>query len=195
MVDLKCPKCNSENTQVEPMKVFNKDVKEMWWMIVILSILGIAIHPVVLFFAFVVIAFLIIVNIILKIRYRNKWSVRCNRCGYEFSVDKPGKESRTENIVAESRTENYLERKTEIADGRADIAEETNFAVELTDTGLEKDRIIKTIRIITGLGLSQAREMTENIPVVVKDGISREEAENIKKELESAGARVDLKQI
>jgi hypothetical protein len=89
MVDLKCPKCGSDNTQRVKLEVFNKDVKSLWWMIVVLVVLGVAIHPIVLLFAFAVILLLIIVNMIHKHNNRNHWILQCSRCGYQFTITNP----------------------------------------------------------------------------------------------------------
>lgn len=79
-------------------------------------------------------------------------------------------------------------------DAGAGAAEEkTEFDVELTDTGASKLNVIKAIRAITGLGLKEAKEMAESAPKVVKEQASKDEAEDIKKQLEEAGAKVTLK--
>ena len=76
----------------------------------------------------------------------------------------------------------------------ADAAEEqTEFDVELTDFGSSKLNVIKAIRELTGLGLKEAKELVEGAPNVVKEQISKDEAEEVKKKLEEAGAKVTLK--
>ena len=78
--------------------------------------------------------------------------------------------------------------------GAAEAAEEqTEFNVMLTDIGAKKINVIKAVRGITGLGLKEAKELVESAPSAVKEGVTKEEAEGIKKELEEAGASVELK--
>jgi large subunit ribosomal protein L7/L12 len=69
----------------------------------------------------------------------------------------------------------------------------TEFNVVMTAFGDNKINVIKEIRAITGLGLKEAKEMVEGVPVTVKESISKDEAEKIKKKLEEAGAKVELK--
>ncbi len=71
--------------------------------------------------------------------------------------------------------------------------EQTEFDVELTDAGGQKIKVIKAIREITQLGLADAKNVVEGAPKVIKESISKEEAEEIKKKLEEAGAKVTLK--
>ncbi|PLX86812.1 MAG: 50S ribosomal protein L7/L12 [Desulfuromonas sp.] len=76
----------------------------------------------------------------------------------------------------------------------ADAAEEkTEFDVVLTSAGEKKINVIKVVRAITGLGLKEAKEMVDGAPNTVKEGASKDEAEDIKKQLEEAGAGVELK--
>ena len=75
----------------------------------------------------------------------------------------------------------------------APVEEKTEFDVELTSAGDKKIQVIKAIREITSLGLADAKKLVEDAPKVVKEGISKEEAEEIKKKLEEAGAGVALK--
>jgi large subunit ribosomal protein L7/L12 len=78
--------------------------------------------------------------------------------------------------------------------GAAEPAEEqTEFDVELSDAGAKKINAIKAIREITQLGLADAKALVEAAPKVVKEGVSKEEAEEIKKKLEEAGAKVTIK--
>jgi large subunit ribosomal protein L7/L12 len=80
------------------------------------------------------------------------------------------------------------------AGGAAEAAEEqTEFDVELTDAGAKKINAIKAIREITQLGLADAKALVEAAPKVVKEAVSKEEAEEIKKKLEEAGAKVTVK--
>jgi large subunit ribosomal protein L7/L12 len=72
-------------------------------------------------------------------------------------------------------------------------AEKTEFDVVLTAIGDKKIQVIKKVRELTGLGLKDAKDMVEGAPKAVKEGLPKEEAEKIKKELEEAGATVELK--
>ncbi|MBS1537581.1 MAG: 50S ribosomal protein L7/L12 [Bacteroidetes bacterium] len=71
--------------------------------------------------------------------------------------------------------------------------EQTEFDVELTEGGAQKLNVIKAIREITGLGLKEAKDLVEGAPKIVKEQAPKEEANNIKKKLEEAGAKVTLK--
>lgn len=71
--------------------------------------------------------------------------------------------------------------------------EKTEFDVVLADAGAKKINVIKEVRAITGLGLKEAKELVESAPKAVKEAASKEEAEEIKKKLEEAGAKVELK--
>lgn len=75
--------------------------------------------------------------------------------------------------------------------GAAEV--QTEFQVVLTDAGANKINVIKEVRAITGLGLVEAKNLVEALPKPVKDGVSKDEAEKIKKQLEDAGAKVELK--
>jgi len=71
--------------------------------------------------------------------------------------------------------------------------EKTEFDVILKDAGAKKINVIKVVRQITGAGLKDAKAMVDNVPATIKEGVSKEEAEEIKKQLEEAGATVELK--
>ena len=71
--------------------------------------------------------------------------------------------------------------------------EKTEFDVVLVDAGAKKINVIKVVRALTGLGLKEAKEAVEGTPSTLKEGISKEDAEAAKKELEEAGAKVELK--
>ena len=71
--------------------------------------------------------------------------------------------------------------------------EKTEFDVELTEVGDQKVKVIKAVKDATGLGLKEAKEVVDGAPKVVKEGISKEEAEALKKQLEEVGATVTLK--
>ena len=75
----------------------------------------------------------------------------------------------------------------------AAVEEQTEFNVVLAAMGEKKVEVIKVVRAITGLGLKEAKDMVEGAPQVVKEGASKEEAEKFKKDLEAAGAKVELK--
>jgi len=78
--------------------------------------------------------------------------------------------------------------------GEAAAAEEkTEFDVHMSSFGSNKVSVIKAVRAITGLGLKEAKDMVEGAPTTVKEGASKEDAEEIKKQLEEAGASVELK--
>ncbi len=72
-------------------------------------------------------------------------------------------------------------------------AEQTEFTVMMTGFGEKKVGVIKAIRGITGLGLKEAKAMVEGAPVAVKEGVAKDEAEDVKKQLEEAGASVEIK--
>ena len=71
--------------------------------------------------------------------------------------------------------------------------EKTEFDVILADAGSSKINVIKTVREITGLGLKEAKELVESAPKAIKEGVGKEEAEDVKKKLEGAGAKVEVK--
>lgn len=71
--------------------------------------------------------------------------------------------------------------------------EQTEFTVMLAETGPKKINVIKEVRAITGLGLKEAKELVEAAPKAVKEGCEKAEAEELKKKLEAAGAKVELK--
>ena len=75
----------------------------------------------------------------------------------------------------------------------AEVEEKTEFDVELTEIGSEKVKVIKVVREITGLGLKEAKDTVEGAPKVIKEGISKDEAEEVKKKLEEVGAKVTVK--
>ena len=80
-----------------------------------------------------------------------------------------------------------------MAGGAAPVEEKTTFTVVLASSGANKIQVIKEIRTITNLGLKEAKDLVEGAPKTVKEGISKEEAEDIKKKLEAQGAKVELK--
>mgnify|MGYP000393914801 CR=1 FL=1 len=80
------------------------------------------------------------------------------------------------------------------AGGEAAAAEEkTEFDVVMTSFGSNKVAVIKAVRAITGLGLKEAKEAVEGAPTTLKEGVSKEEADQVKKQLEEAGAAVEIK--
>ncbi|MCE4980591.1 MULTISPECIES: 50S ribosomal protein L7/L12 [Mammaliicoccus] len=72
-------------------------------------------------------------------------------------------------------------------------AEKTEFDVELTSAGDSKIKVVKAVKEATGLGLKEAKEVVDNAPKVVKEGLSKEDAEALKEKLEEVGASVELK--
>ena len=80
------------------------------------------------------------------------------------------------------------------AGGEAAAAEEkTEFDVELTEVGPNKVKVIKVVREVTGLGLKEAKEVVDGAPKVLKEGVSKEDAEALKAQLEAVGAKVEIK--
>ncbi len=75
----------------------------------------------------------------------------------------------------------------------AAVEEQTEFNVILTNSGDKKINVIKEVRVITGLGLIEAKALVEGTPATVKEGVSKSEADELKKKLEEAGATVELK--
>ncbi len=75
----------------------------------------------------------------------------------------------------------------------APVVEQTEFTVELTGAGDKKINVIKVVRELTGLGLADAKNLVEAAPKTVKEGVAKAEAEDMKKKLEEAGAKVTLK--
>ena len=75
----------------------------------------------------------------------------------------------------------------------APVEEKTEFTVVLTAVGAQKINVIKEVRAITSLGLKEAKDLVEGAPKPVKEGVTKDEAEKIKKQLEAAGATVELK--
>ena len=78
-------------------------------------------------------------------------------------------------------------------DGAAEAEEKDEFDVELVSAGASKVKVIKVVREITGLGLKEAKEVVDGAPKVVKEGVSKAEAEEMKAKLEAEGAEVNLK--
>ncbi|GGO89477.1 MAG: 50S ribosomal protein L7/L12 [Oceanospirillaceae bacterium] len=79
------------------------------------------------------------------------------------------------------------------AEGAAAAEEQTEFDVVLTSAGEKKVNVIKAVRAATGLGLKEAKELVDGAPSTVKEGLSKDDAEELKKALEEAGAGVELK--
>jgi large subunit ribosomal protein L7/L12 len=78
-------------------------------------------------------------------------------------------------------------------DGAAAVEEKTAFDVVLTGAGAQKIQVIKVVRAVTGLGLKEAKDLVDSAPKPVKEGVNQEEADQIKAQLEEAGASVELK--
>ena len=79
------------------------------------------------------------------------------------------------------------------ADGGAAAEEKDEFDVELVSAGASKVKVIKVVREVTGLGLKEAKELVDGAPKVIKEGISKAEAEELKAKLEAEGAEVNMK--
>jgi len=75
----------------------------------------------------------------------------------------------------------------------AAVEEQTEFTLMLTEIGANKVQVIKAVRELTGLGLKEAKDLVEGAPKAVKEGVSKQEAADLKKKLEDAGAKVELK--
>lgn len=75
----------------------------------------------------------------------------------------------------------------------AEVVEQTEFEVVLASFGAQKVSVIKAVRQMTGLGLKEAKDLVEGAPATVKDGVSKDEAEELKKQLEETGATVEVK--
>jgi len=75
----------------------------------------------------------------------------------------------------------------------APVEEKTEFDVILADVGAQKINVIKEVRAITGLGLKEAKDLVEGAPKAVKEGVNKKDADDMKKKLEAAGAKVELK--
>ena len=80
-----------------------------------------------------------------------------------------------------------------VAAAAAPIEEKTEFDVVMSSFGEKKVEVIKVVRALTGLGLKEAKDLVEGIPSTIKEGIPKAEAEDVKKKLEEAGAKVDIK--
>lgn len=79
------------------------------------------------------------------------------------------------------------------AGGEGAAAEKTEFDVELVSAGSSKIKVVKAVKEATGLGLKDAKDLVDNAPKVVKEGVSKDEAEELKAKLEEAGATVEVK--
>lgn len=80
-----------------------------------------------------------------------------------------------------------------VAGGGEAVAEQTEFTVVLKDAGASKLAVVKVVKELTGLGLKEAKDVVDGAPANVKEGVSKDEAEGLKKALEEAGAVVELK--
>ena len=79
------------------------------------------------------------------------------------------------------------------ADAPAAVAEKTSFDVVLKSAGAAKLAVVKLVKDLTGLGLKEAKELVDNAPKAVKEGVAKDEAESLRKQLEEAGAEVEVK--
>ena len=80
-----------------------------------------------------------------------------------------------------------------VAVAAAPVEEKTEFDVVMTSFGEKKVEVIKVVRSLTGLGLKEAKDAVEGVPSTIKEGVSKAEAEDVKKKLEDAGAKVEIK--
>lgn len=80
-----------------------------------------------------------------------------------------------------------------VADAGAAAAEKTEFDVVLADAGAEKIKVVKVVKDLTGLGLKEAKAAVDGAPTTLKEGISKDDAEKIKADLEAVGAKVEIK--
>ena len=78
-------------------------------------------------------------------------------------------------------------------DGAAAVAEQTEFTVMLTSAGAEKLKVVKEVKNLLGLGLKEAKDLVESAPKAIKEGISKEEAQEIKGKVEAAGGTIEVK--
>jgi large subunit ribosomal protein L7/L12 len=79
------------------------------------------------------------------------------------------------------------------AGGEAQVEEKDSFDIEISEAGANKIAVIKAVRAVTEVGLKDAKDLVDGAPKIVREGVKKEEAENIKKQLEEAGAKVTLK--
>lgn len=79
------------------------------------------------------------------------------------------------------------------ATAAAPVEEKSTFTVELKDGGAQKIAVIKVVKELLGLGLKEAKDLVDAAPKVLKDGVKKEDAENIKKQVEAAGGKIELK--
>lgn len=80
-----------------------------------------------------------------------------------------------------------------MAAGAAAVEEQTEFTVILAEVGTDKIKVIKEVREVTSLGLKEAKDLVDNAPRPVKEGVSKEEAQKIKAKIEAVGAKIELK--
>jgi len=97
------------------------------------------------------------------------------------------------NVVELADVVKALEDEFGISAGGAPAAEQSEFEVNLKEIGPNKINVIKAVREVTSLGLREAKELVESAPASIKDGIAKEEADEIKTKLEEAGAAVEVK--
>ncbi len=80
-----------------------------------------------------------------------------------------------------------------VAGGTAEVEEKTSFDVVLAEVGAAKLQVVKAVKEACGLGLKEAKDLVDGAPATIKEGLSKDEAENLKKTIEEAGAKVELK--
>ena len=92
-----------------------------------------------------------------------------------------------------ARSTEAIQKTPAAGGGEAAAEEKTEFDIELSESGSNKIAVIKEVRTITGLGLKEAKDLVEGAPKPLKQGVAKAEAEEMKKSLETAGAKVELK--
>lgn len=97
-----CPKCGCEKATRVPIELFG-GVKDIWYGILIASLLGVAISPICLFICFSCMIIIFVLNIIRKYAYRNEWIMQCSRCGTEYTVPNPDREKNIEKEIARKK--------------------------------------------------------------------------------------------
>ena len=97
------------------------------------------------------------------------------------------------SVLELSELVHALEETFGVSAAAAPVEEKTEFDVVMTEFGAEKIKVIKEVRGITGLGLADAKALVEGVPAKIKEGISKDDAEALKAQLEAVGAKVELK--
>ncbi len=141
MIELKCPYCHNENTNRIPTEIVNSKISEIWWFLLICSLLGAAIQPIVLTYVFVFMVCDIIKNVISGMSSRKYWFMQCPRCGHQYKILNP---YRAEKINSdkqremEQRREKYakLNQDTEM---NGKLLEDEQLITEINSIGYHKN--------------------------------------------------------